>query len=1167
VCGAANAADFNFCGKCGAPLGLVCPACGSTSAPDLNFCGRCGTALHGPAGHPEAERAPAQAERRLVTVLFADLVGFTTTSQSRDPEEVRELLSRYFDTCRRLVEVYGGAVEKFIGDAVMAVWGTPVANEDDAERAVRSALDLVEAIRVLGAEVQIGDLRARAAVLSGEAAVTLGAAGEGMVAGDLVNVASRLQGLAPPGAVLVGDATRRLTEAAVVYEDFGSHTVKGRDEPVHAWQALRVVAARGGAQRSAGLEPPFVGRDRELRLLKELFHATAEESRAQLVSVSGISGIGKTRLAWEFFKYVDGVVGTVRWHAGRCLAYGEGVTYWALAEMVRSRAGIVEGEAADSAAEKLARAVEASVPDPEERRWIEPRLAQLVGLAEGAGRDRQDLFAAWRRFFERLAEADPVVMLFEDLQWADPSLLEFIEYLLEWSRDYAIFVITLGRAAEASVRSVRGQSSLHLEPLPLAAMEELITSLVPGLPEDLERRILERAEGVPLYAVETVRMLLDRGLLVPEGGSYRLTGAVDALDVPETLHTLVAARLDGLEQAERELLQPAAVLGKTFTAAAVAAVGGRPLEEVEPVLRSLVRKEMLAVRADPRSPERGQYGFLQDIVRQVAYETLSRRDRKALHLKVAEHLELASGAEQEELVEVLASHYLDAYSEAPEAPDAARIRAQAVALLSRAGERAASLGAAEEAVGYFLRALELAEEDLDRARLRGWAGEMELRRGRFDTAAGHLEQASQELMAAGDVVGSARLEVALGDIAVAQGQLAAAVERLRSAYDLMTGQEPDEAMAVVASQLARMLALMERYGEGAPYVERALQLAEDLLLPEVFSQALNTKGLLLMASDRHQEAALLMRHALESALANGLWSAAFRAFNNLGVEYYYQDRNREGIELCQEALQHTRRLGDRKEEVTALSSQIAYMFALGRWDEALATGAEIRALAGPQLLAGSWLATRFAELVKILSERGQLEEAAEWAALTQPGDKTEQPDVRIHQRAGMAALLNAQRKHREALELLLEPLRRSTLSPRHPAGKIAWPEAFDAALALGQLEIAEELARPYREARPGARLPSVAGVRDLFAGRLAIARGDLEGATSLLRTASATFREGDLPFHQAHSTLELAECLAQQGLLAEARTAAEEARALFQRLGAAPAVTRADRVLGAQAAV
>ncbi len=337
------------------------------------------------AAPPAPARGAPTAERRLVSVLFADLVGFTALSESRDAEEVRELLSRYFDTCKRLIALYGGTVEKFIGDAVMAVWGTPVATEDDPERAVRAGLDLVAAVSALGDELNVAGLRARAGVLTGEAAVTLGAEGEGMVAGDLVNTASRIQSVAEPGSVLVGEATRRATDQAIAYETAGEHELKGKEGSTPVWRALRVVSGRGGELKSEGLEAPFVGRDRELNLIKDLFHASAQNGRAHLVSVTGTwresaspAGVGVLQVLRRHRRR------RVYWHRGRCLAYGEGVAYWALADMVRMRCRIAEDEGPASAREKLAATLSEHVLDPEERAFVEPRLAHLLGLEDAA---------------------------------------------------------------------------------------------------------------------------------------------------------------------------------------------------------------------------------------------------------------------------------------------------------------------------------------------------------------------------------------------------------------------------------------------------------------------------------------------------------------------------------------------------------------------------------------------------------------------------------------------------------------------------------------------------------------------------------------------------------------------------------------------------------------
>ena len=462
--------------------------------------------------------------------------------------------------------------------------------------------------------------------------------------------------------------------------------------------------------------------------MKDLFHASEEERRAQLVLVSGIAGIGKSRLAWEFEKYVDGLAADTFWHRGRCLSYGEGVAYWALAEMVRMRCGILDDEDAASAGVKLTQKLEEHLPDAEERRWVRPRIAHLLGLEDGIPGDEENLFSAWRILFERLAEQHPTVLLFEDVQWADAGLLDFIEYLLDWSRNQPLYVFALARPEFAEKRSTwagkRGYTQLYLEPLPVSAMNELLTGLVPGLPDDLRERVLERAEGVPLYAVETVRMLLDRGLLARDGDVYRPTGPIEQLEMPETLQALIAARLDGLTAEERHLVQDGAVLGKTFTKQGLGALTGMDAAALEPILASLLRKEVLSVQADPLSPERGQYAFLQDIVKRVAYETISRKERKAKHLATAEYLLSLPGSDEDEIVEVVAQHLIDALESAPDAPDAAEIRDRARGMLVRAGERAASLAATAEAQRAFERAADLTDDAPVKAELYERAGTM-----------------------------------------------------------------------------------------------------------------------------------------------------------------------------------------------------------------------------------------------------------------------------------------------------------------------------------------------------------------------------------------------------------------------------------------------------------
>jgi len=684
----------------------------------------------------------------------------------------------------------------------------------------------------------------------------------------------------------------------VVYEPAGNHEVKGKTGLVPFWRALRVVSGTRGTLKAEGLEAPFVGRDRELRLLKELFHASAEERKAFLVSVTGIGGIGKSRLGWEFFKYMDGLPQTTLWHRGRCLAYGEGVTYWALADMVRMRCRIAEEEEPVSALAKLQATLTEYLLDEEERRFVEPRLAHLLGLEERQARGQEELFGAWRLFFERLADAYPVAMVFEDMHWADPSLLDFVEYLLEWSRDHPLYVITLARPELVERRPTWGAGSrtfnaIYLEPLPERAMQELLAGLVPGLPHELRERILVRAEGVPLYAVETVRMLLDRGLLVQEGSVYRPVGPIETLEVPETLQALIAARLDGLSTEERRLLQDGAVLGKTFTRQALSAISGLDESQLEPLLAGLVRKEVLSIQADPRSPEHGQYGFLQDLVRRVAYETLSKRERKARHLAAAAQLERTFASEQE-VVEVLASHYLAAYEGALEDPDSGEIKQRAGDLLARAGERAASLAASEEAEHYFEQAASLAEGELDRARLLERSGEMALRAGRSEQAQTRFEQALALFNAAGERHQAARVSARLGDVEWRRGQLDEALERMERAWGELEGEEPDADVAALAAQIGRLHLMKGEPEAASERLETALELAESLWLPEVLAEALNSSGVIATFRSRLEQAHALIKRALELALEYELPAAALRAFNNLGDVLHRRDR-------CEEA--------------------------------------------------------------------------------------------------------------------------------------------------------------------------------------------------------------------------------------------------------------------------
>ena len=970
-CGTENRAERKFCSQCAAPLAVVCPSCGATNQPGERYCGECAAPLTtaqpasaavpsggapadltGPESVPGGESTSTSAtaaERRLVSIVFADLVGFTSRSESRDPEETRELLSRYFETAEQIVARYGGTIEKFIGDAVMAVWGTPTAHEDDAERAVRAALELVEAVANLdpGTAGSTGGaasepLAARAAVLTGEAAVTIGARNQGMVAGDLVNTASRLQSVAPAGSVLVGEGTFRAASGAIAFEAAGEQLLKGKTAPVPAWRAVRVVAMVGGAGRSGQLEPPFVGRDGQLRLLKDVLHATSRERRARLVSVVGGAGIGKSRFAWEFHKYIDGITENIYWHQGRSPAYGEGITFWSLGEMVRKRAGLAESDDHDTTRAGIAAALAEYVPDPEERRWIEPRLLQLLGVEEIRPSEREELFAAWRTFFERVADLGPTILLFEDVHWADPGLFEFIDHVLEWSRSHPILIVTLARPELLDRRPDWGAGrrnfvSIDLEPLPDDAMMAGLQGLVPGLPSAAVALIVERAEGVPLYAVETVRMLLQDGRIAEEGGTYHPVGDLADLRVPETLHALIAARLDTLDPPERELVQHGAVLGLSFTLAALAAVSEEPEVALDPRLRSLVRREIFSLNADPRSPERGQYAFVHRLIREVAYGTLSKRDRRIRHLAAARYFEALG---DDELAGVLATHYLDAYRASPEGAEGDAVAIQARIALRAAADRAAALHSNEQALAYLEHALTVTTDPAERAALLERAGAAAQATARFDMAQQFLADAMAINRQIGDRVSLVRVAAASGLALAVTGDVEEAIALLDPMLDEFADLDGDPAFVGLISSAARAHVLHDNNARAVELADRALIAAERLDLVSIIADSVMTKGVALAYVGRSREAAILMSGVLGLAEEYGLVTAELRAHLNMS-QFLYQDDPRAGLASALAGLERARKFGLGDWALLLTGNAAAAAIPSGEWDWILAARQEV----------------------------------------------------------------------------------------------------------------------------------------------------------------------------------------------------------------------------------
>ncbi|HVS48588.1 MAG TPA: AAA family ATPase [Candidatus Dormibacteraeota bacterium] len=644
---------------------------------------------------PEARR-----ERKVVTVLFVDLVGFTARAEQLDPEDVEAELSLYFPQVRGELERYGGTLEKFIGDAVVAVFGAPVAHEDDPERAVRAALAVRDwARQEEGLEVRIG-------VNTGEALVRLGArpeAGEGMATGDVVNTAARLQAAAPVNGILVGGATHRATRHAIAYQETAPVEAKGKARPVIAYEALE-LRSRFGVDVEQAPRTELVGRERELGMLREAFQRAREEREPQLVTLVGVPGIGKTRIVYELSRIVDADSALVSWRQGRCLPYGKGVSFWALGEMVKAQAGILESDGPQAAAEKLAGAVAAAVPAADAD-WVRRRLGPLVGLTgeETSHGAREEGFPAWRRFIEGVAERGPTVLVFEDLHWADDGLLDFLDELAEMTTGVPLLVVCTARPELLAKRPHWGggrTNALTLSLPPLSADE---TSLLVHrlfqlsvLPAELQRALLERAGGNPLYAEEFARMLAESG------------GA--ELAVPDTVQGIIAARLDALAPEHKRLLQDAAVVGKVFWAGAVAAMDGSGPDEVESALRELERREL--VRRERRSSVAGEieYAFRHVLIRDVAYGQIPRSERGDMHRSAAGWIR--SLGRPDDHAELLAHHYLEALDYARVAGrDMAALADPARAALRVAGDRTYALGSYESAVRYYSAALDISAGD------------------------------------------------------------------------------------------------------------------------------------------------------------------------------------------------------------------------------------------------------------------------------------------------------------------------------------------------------------------------------------------------------------------------------------------------------------------------
>jgi class 3 adenylate cyclase/tetratricopeptide (TPR) repeat protein len=902
---------------------IVCPNCREENPERARFCLACGTALEAP---------PTGEERKVVSVLFVDLVGFTAGADRADPEDVRATLRPYHERVSREIERFGGTVEKFVGDAVMAVFGAPVSHEDDPERAVRAGLRILDAIAELNEQEQL-DLSVRAAVATGEAVVQLGAqpgTGEGIATGDVVNTAARLQGAAPVGGLIVNEQARRATTQAIRYEEVSALELKGKGDPVPAWRALSATS-RFGVDAEAAPPTPFVGRDRELRLLQDTFERMVGESEIQLVTITGEPGVGKTRLLAEFRAWVDDRPELVYWRQGRCLPYGDGITFWALGEIVKAHAGILESDPPEEADSKLGETV-AGADDAD---WLRARLGPLVGLTGAGETDREDSFRAWQRFIESIAASGPLVLLFEDLHWADNALLEFVERFVDWSSGLPILVVCTGRpelyeSHPAWGGGKRNSTAVALSPLSQEETARLVSALLEAavLPAETQAALLDRAGGNPLYAEEYVRLFLE-------------LGSVEDLPLPDTVQGLIAARLDTLPPERKALLQDAAVIGKVFWGGALDSMGERDGEAVRQGLHHLARKEL--VRPARLSSVEGQaeYAFWHALIRDVAYGQIPRTARAAKHVAVADWIEEMAGARLVDHSELLAHHTTEAVAlgQASGASPDKELELRAARYLVLAGDRAIELdvGAAN---GRYRKALELLPVDSEEHGLTLLKlGETAQVLGRFEEARGHAEAAAEKLEAADAARSAARAYGLLSNTYFQLGgsdRMRTALERSLELLELLPpGPE-------LVETYARMASLESMSGEspvrGLEWAEKAVSLGEELGLRRELVRAYQWRGLM-----RCELGDLAGIEDLERALAEAIdlrMPIMIPAYVNLADHVWRQRGPAAALEIQLEAIAGSKKRGGSPTWPQAESCWMLYD--LGRWDELLDVAEEVR---------------------------------------------------------------------------------------------------------------------------------------------------------------------------------------------------------------------------------
>ncbi|MET1231389.1 MAG: AAA family ATPase [Candidatus Limnocylindrales bacterium] len=959
TCGRALEPGSRFCPACGTPTDGACTSCGASLPDGARFCPACGQPT---AGSEPTDSVPptdkAMRERKIASMVFADLVGYTSLNEAADPELVQALVTRAFDRLSTEVARYEGTVEKFAGDAMLAVFGVPVTHEDDAERAVRSALEMQAAMGELAAELHAEgrpELSLRIGVETGEVLVDLArASGERdrIVTGDPVNTASRLQGVARPGTIVVGPFTYAATRDVVEYEELPPASLKGKALPVAAWRAVAVKARRGGLRATLGIEAPLIGRDEEIALLKETVRRTVVEGRPHLVTVVGSAGVGKSRLTWELEKYLDGLPDVYHWRKGRCLAYAQ-ASYSALADAVKQDARILDDDSPDTAVAKIElRLGELGTDDPE----LLVALRALLALGAVGDQAREGLFEAWRRYLEAIAAANPLVLVLEDIHWADDGLLDAIEFLARWTEG-RLMLLCLARHELLERRPTWGggipnATTIVLEPLDAAKSLELVEGLLPGgLPASLCDRVVALAEGNPLFTEELVRMFVDRGVLRYADGAWELARPIEEVEVPGTVQAVLSARLDTLPPGEKRLAQDAAVVGRIFWDAIVAHLARQPTHVADEVLRSLRVKELVVPRQPSTLAGAAEFGFRHVLIRDVAYDSLPKRDRAVKHLAVVDWAERELADRREEFAELLASHQLAAlrYEEEFDTGgprlDAVRRRTFELALV--AGRRAASLSARDRVAAWMRVAWELGRRlglpVREQAALAieyvetSSAGE-DMERLRDASVAGLEAMLTIEEPTADDEQLIAQLRVDTGSGWFFAGQAETARSFFEAGIAALEGGPPTRGRARL---LAALGWLSWRVGpvDSAPVIlERALAEAQAIGDAAIERLAMHDLGIAESMTGRRQDGLRRVRESRELARDAGDINLFLRATNNLAsTSMGNGDPWPEILSVIEEGLGIARRSVEHGFISWLAGTKSDLLTLLGRMDEALTT--------------------------------------------------------------------------------------------------------------------------------------------------------------------------------------------------------------------------------------